>query len=289
MLRRLALWCLTFLLVVEVRPASAACSVNFTENWDEAACCDLSDSRWITTQVVLPLGAGTYLRDPLATFSDEPLLPVSNAGDLELYWTNGAADAEDLATTPDSEEGNYDLCHVTMEGVFAIVGDINAAQPRAGAVARHSGPPFIGPRKFYCAYASVQNEGGTLKIRLRLEKYIGLGFEPLDIGPPASDPFGFSEAENFRVGIEVSERGDDGNSRLTGYLDRLSVVGGALHYERLVNLTGLDNDLDRGQIGLYNAAGSIQPEIGWDENIALVSPATPVRRASWGGLKTVYR
>jgi hypothetical protein len=277
------------LFAVHSRPSAAVCPDGFTENWDEAACCGLGDADFITEQIPLPLGPGTFVRDFLVDFDAEPLLPVSNAGDRELLWTNGFADAGDLALTPDDADGNYDFCHVQLETVFAMNGDLVAATPRAGVVARHLGLPVVGPRKFYSAYASVREEGGSLKVRLHLEKYIGLGFMLLDIGPPPSEPFDFAANDNFRVGIEVSEPGEDGNSQLTGYLDKLSVVGGALHYERLLNVTGIDNDLQRGQIGLYVEAGSLRTQVAFDENIAIVSPATPVSRSSWGALKAIYR
>jgi len=286
MLSRFAFGCLLVLIGLPPRPAAAACPAGFLEHWDEVACCGLPDADFITVQLPLPVGPGTFDRVLLADFDPELLLPVSNGGDRELLWTNGFADAGDLALTPADEAGNYNSCRVRMETAFAANGDLVAAAPRAGVVVRHEG---IG-QGFYSAYAYVREEGRILKVRLYLEKYVGGAFAPLDLGPPPSAPFGFAANQNFRVGIEVSEPDVDGNSTLTGYLERLSVVGGVLQSEPLVVMTGIDDDFHLGQIGLYVEAGSIRTQVAFDECIAVApAPPTPARGSSWGALKTIYR
>ncbi|MGH7732036.1 MAG: hypothetical protein ACRENJ_12395 [Candidatus Eiseniibacteriota bacterium] len=267
-------------LVIGPTPAAAVCPAGFLEHWDEAACCGLPDAEFINIQVPLPVGPGAFVRDPLADFDPEPLLPVSNGGDLELFWTNGFADAGDLALTPD----HYNSCRVRMETVVAANGDLVAAEPRAGVVVRYEGG-----QGFYSAYAAVGNEGGSLKVRLHVEKYVGGAFGPLDAGPPPSVAFDFAANQNFRVGIEVGEPDADGNSTLTGYLDRLSVVGGVLQTESLVVMTGVDDDFHGGQIGLYVQAGSLRTQVAFDESIAIAPAPTAVRGSSWGALKTIYR
>jgi hypothetical protein len=285
MLPRLAFVCLVAMIGLLPRPAAAVCPAGFLELWDEVACCGLPDADFIMVQVPLPVGAGTFERQPLADFDPDPVLPVSNESDLELHWTNGIRDAGDLALTFPDATGIYDQCRVRMETVFAANGDLTGAMPRAGAVVRFQG---LG-QGFYSAYAMVQQEGASLKVRLHVEKYAGF-FVPLDLGPPPSEPFDFAANENFRVGIEVGEPDALGNSTLTGYLERLSVVGGVLQSETLVVMTGVDDDHQGGQIGLYVEAGSVQTQVAFDESIAfLPGPPTPVRGSTWGALKTLYR
>ena len=260
-------------------PAAAVCPDAFTEGWDEA-CCGFPTADFINVQISLPVGGGLLDRFFLEDFDPDLTLPVSNEGDRELYWTNGFLDAGDLALTVDS----YDECRVRMETVFAANGDIAGAQPRAGVVVRFQG---IG-QGFYSAYAHIHDDGG-FKLQLRLEKYLGF-FMPLDLGPPPSEAFDFEINQNYRVGIEVSEPDAIGRSQLTGYLERVTVVDGALHYETLVIVTGVDDDFRGGQIGLYVEAGSVVTQVAFDESIAfLPGPPTPVRGSTWGALKTIYR
>src|SRR6266508_3944446 len=80
--------------------ATAHATHDIIEIFEELFPFDLGPTEY-PRQIVLLGGGGTFSRDGLATFSPEPLLPVSNGGDLELLWNNGAGPQGSLALTED--------------------------------------------------------------------------------------------------------------------------------------------------------------------------------------------
>jgi hypothetical protein len=258
----------------------------FTETHDDAACCLLADNEHVNREVVLFGEDLLFSRSPLVNFLDEPLLPVANDGDLELLWNNAfLGDGVNLALTA-LDDGTYNEMAVTMETDFAVFSvDLENGMPHAGVVVRYIPSPHL----FYAAFGTVALEGASFMIRLHLEKWIGDHFEPLDVGPPPSDPFPIAIGENFHVTLVVSEPDADGTSQLTASLDRLRVEGGAVVADPLVVRSGLDDDLRQGYVGIYAAGGTIHTEVAFDDGRCAVGGAIQVERSSWGSVKALYR
>jgi hypothetical protein len=265
--------------------ADALADHPFLETHDDAACCLLEDNEHIKREVVLAGADFLFSRSPLVNFLDEPLLPVANDGDLELLWNNaGLGDGVNVALTG-LDDGGYNEMAVTMETDFAVYSvDLENGMPHAGVVVRH----IPSPQMFYAAFGTVALEGPNFTIRLHLEKWIVDHFEPLDIGPPPSDPFSITIGENFHVTLVVSEPGADGTSQLAASLDRLRVEGGVVVADPLVFRTGLDDDLRQGHVGVYAAGGTIHTEVAFDDGRCAVGGAIGVEQTSWGRIKALY-
>jgi hypothetical protein len=289
-MRRALPFLATLALLSNLVPLPVNAGIPFTETHDDGACCPLVTNFHIRREVPL-MGGPFFLRHELTSFQEEDLLPVENAGDFELLWDNGAGgDGSSLALTDDDEEGNYDFEDVTLTTAFAMQGDLAAALPEAGVVVRHTGPEFLSPRKFYCVFGRVTPGGAVgLQIQFFLRKWEGLGFVALDSGPADSELYDYTAAQNFRLSLQVTGPDAGGQNQLAACFERLSVVGGALEVEPLACLTGIDDDLMRGQIGLYTKGGSVHTEIAFDDGVAAVAGATPARPTTWGWLKAIYR
>lgn len=264
---------------------------DFTEDYDEAGGA-LAGAGHINTDVPIMGGAGHFDRHTLVDFSDEPLLPVTNEGDKELRWDNGFGAAEGLALTPDDEDGNYPLLAIKSATYFAMVGDLEAADARAGVVVRHTGPDEEGTnRKFYCAYGHVMSTDDGLKVQFHLQRWFGgTDFEHLDSGPAVSGLFDIAMTENFKIELEVSEPDEDNLNHLMAQFYRLVVLeGGVVQEELLASLSGSDRRLALGRVGLYCKAGSVNTKIAFDETSTEVISAIAVERGTWGTIKALYR
>jgi len=261
---------------------------DIVEDFDEAFPFDLTPTEYPRQIVLLGVG-GTFSRDALGGFAAEPLLPVSNGGDLELLWDNGAGPQGSLALTPDDEAGNYHFLGLSTEAAMAVTGDLENARPKGGLFVRHTGPEEIAARKFYAAYGAITPGGGGFQIQFFIQKWFGAGFINLDSGPAASGFFPVHEGENFKITFEITEPDADNVSTLTAHYDRLSVVDGALTAERLADLEGTDRFFSLGQVGFYVEAGSSNTMIAFDDNALTVSAIVPTRSTSWGAIKAMYR
>lgn len=245
----------------------------FVEEFDEPGVA-LPGAADINQEITLFGAAPRFLRDELTAtaFLPEPLLPVSSTDvrpddpevlDKELRWDNGPGDQETLALTPDIADGNYPFLRVRMETVFATVGDLVPAQPKAGVVVRYS------QDRFYAAYGVVQLIGVALQIHFHLQRWngIGVGFVDLDSGPAFAGPFAFSAGDNYRIRLVVTAPDATGTSQLTARVFHLGVKGGRLIEEDVAVLEGSDDDLNIGRIGLYAQSGSAMSVfIGFDES-----------------------
>src|SRR5262245_19436840 len=106
----------------------AGANHSFTEDYEALPCCLLTDAANINRQVTLVDFADVvFRRDVLADFLDEPLLPISNDGDLELLWDNdNLGDRRTLGLTQEYPQWNHPCQVLSVQPDFAIVGDLPA-------------------------------------------------------------------------------------------------------------------------------------------------------------------
>ena len=269
-----------------ILPARARADHSFIDRFENLPCCGLDPDDGVRREIVL-FGAGPFMmRDALVDFLDDPILPVTKDGDLELLWDNDVrGDGASLALT-DIDDGTYFEEEVEMSTDMAFEStDLAGGMPHGGCVVRY----VPSPQMFYAAYGAVQAEGGGLTIRLHLEKSIGGLFVPLDLGPALSAPTEMSAGQNFHLTLHISVTRLDGSSDLTASLERVTDVAGVPFTEHLADLAGTDDDLRQGYVGLYAAGGTLHTEVAFDYGHCVVSGITAGRGSTWGAIKSSYR